>query len=360
MSVALALVVIQIGFPFALSMARDWPIYTGPAIVVFFVALNASPHVRLQGLGCALLLTLAATLLFGTRMQQAARQFAVMVEASSPAEADASLWLYLGIEFSVLMVGAWLLGFGIRMTIERFRLIRERSAAAETIRHAELKLVVAGERTRIARDLHDVLAHSLAVIAAQADGTRYLSNDQPPVVAAALKNISGAARSALIDAQRVIENLSHDAENGPGLAEIDGLIAQMRQGHLTIERTDQGTRQSLTSDQELAVYRVVQESLTNALKHAGLGSTATIRFNWDGPGLTLHITSTPSVQANVQRDRPAPGGRGISGLRDRVEASGGWLTAEPDEEAFITTAFIPYTDQNPASSGPNTSGATHG
>lgn len=261
-------------------------------------------------------------------------------------------WLYLAVEFAILMISAWLAGFGIRMTIERFALVRERAAAAETIRQAELQLTVVQERNRISRELHDILAHSLAVIAAQADGTRYLAKDQSATVTAALTNISGAARSALIDAQRVIENVTGDENlEEPSIEDVDDLIDQMRHGHLAIDRTDQGDRRPLTARQELTVYRIVQESLTNALKHAGPGSEVTLRFNWDDPGLTLHFTSAPgpTVATDAPGQGAVSGGRGIGGLRDRVATIGGWLTAEVEGRSFITTAFIPYATSASAS-----------
>lgn len=343
--IAIGFLTVQIGFPFGLSEARDWPVYLGPALVVFFAALNVSSRVRLQGLGAAVVLMVVATLLYGMRLIEAGQRPVVATEAAGSAQASILFWVYMAFEFSILIVGAWLVGFGIRMTIERFTLIRERASTAEVIRQAELKLTVAGERNRISRELHDVLAHSLAVIAAQADGTRYLNKDQPPMVTGALENISSAARSALIDAQRVIENVSADEDcDAPGIEDVDDLINQLRHGHLIIDRTDQGTRQPLTGDQELSIYRIVQESLTNALKHAGLGSEVALRFNWDGPGLTLHITSTPdtTIARGATNEPAAGGGRGISGLRNRVETAGGWLTAEVDGQAFITTAFVPY------------------
>lgn len=349
--IVVGFMLMQLRFPFGLSAASDWPVYLTPAVVVFFAATNPSSRVRLQALGATLVLVVVSTLLYGTRLQQAGRQFLFMTEAGSRSQGDIVLfWAYLALEFSILLVGGWLIGFAVRMTIERFTLMRERTQTTEAARQAELQLAVAGEKNRISRELHDVLAHSLAVIAAQADGTRYLNKDQPPMVTEALENISDAARAALIDAQRVIENVSISADlEAPEMMDVDALIDQMRQGHLSIDRTDMGAPQALTRDQELTVYRIAQESLTNALKHAGFGSTVTLRFNWDGPGMTLHITSTPDAAATSSTAPEVAGsGRGICGLRDRAESTGGWLTAEADGHSFVTTAFIPYLTANAA------------
>jgi signal transduction histidine kinase len=229
---------------------------------------------------------------------------------------------------------------------ERGSLFRARELAQSIMKETEIDLIVEQERTRIARDLHDVLAHSLAVIAAQADGTRYLSKDQPKVVLNALDTIARSARSALVDAQRVIEGVRDDGMVAPQprLSDIPALIEGMQRGSLKIHTSESGTTVGLSTGQELAVFRIVQECLTNALKHGGRGTDVRIHFDWSGPGLTLHVASAPASGGQEESANPATTrvGRGLPGMRERAHMAGGWLTAGPDGEHFRVTVFIPY------------------
>ena len=193
---------------------------------------------------------------------------------------------------------------------ERGSLFRARTMAQTSLREAEVDLIVEQERTRIGRDLHDVLAHSLAVIAAQADGTRYLSKDQPRAVLNALENIATSARSALVDAQRVIEGVHDDGvvTPQPRLSDVGPLVARM-QGSLAIEQSESGAPAELSAGQQLAVFRIIQECLTNALKHGGRGTAVRLHLDWSGPGLTLHVASgIPAAADNPDRRRRNAGG----------------------------------------------------
>ncbi|MBP3044208.1 two-component sensor histidine kinase [Arthrobacter jiangjiafuii] len=251
----------------------------------------------------------------------------------------------------LLLIAAACSAVGLLLALyqERGSLFRAREQAQNSLKETEIDLVVEQERIRIARDLHDVLAHSLAVIAAQADGTRYLSKDQPKAILNALDTIARSARSALVDAQRVIEGVRDDGMVAPQprLSDIPALIDGMQRGSLKIASSESGTPVELSGGQEMAVFRIVQECLTNALKHGGRGTDVRLHFDWSGPGLTLHVASTtapaaPAGQADPA-DRSTPRvGRGLAGMRERAHLAGGWLTAGPDGEHFRVTAFIPF------------------
>ncbi len=234
---------------------------------------------------------------------------------------------------------------------ERGSLFRARELAQSSLKETEVDLIVEQERTRIARDLHDVLAHSLAVIAAQADGTRYLSKDQPQAVLNALDTIARSARSALVDAQRVIEGVRDDGmvTPQPRLSDIPALIDGMQRGSLKIHSSESGTPVELSTGQELAVFRIVQECLTNALKHGGRGTDVRLHFDWSGPGLTLHVASAAAPAGQEDAADPASQrvGRGLPGMRERAHLAGGWLTAGPDGEHFRVTVFIPFGNREP-------------
>ncbi|MER2134537.1 MAG: histidine kinase [Arthrobacter sp.] len=246
--------------------------------------------------------------------------------------------------FMLLLIAAGCFAVGLLLALaqERGRLFRARELAQSTLNDREIELVVEQERTRISRDLHDVLAHSLAVIAAQADGARYSVKDQPEPVLKALEAISSSARSALVDAQRVIEGVDDDGMGAPQpqMEDIAALIEGMRSS-LDIQEGASGEPVRLSSGQQVAVFRIVQECLTNALRHGGRGTPVRLHFDWSGPGLTLHSSSVrhPETQQSTATGRT---GRGIPGMRERASLAGGWLTAGPDGEHFRVTLFLPY------------------
>jgi len=134
---------------------------------------------------------------------------------------------------------------------------------------AEREVVIEQERTRIARDMHDVVAHSLAVVIAQADGARYARVNDPDAVDEALTTISSTAREALGDVRILLGQLRHNQDAGPQpvLDDLDRLLDQMRGSGLTIRLDEAGEQRTLGTGQQLAVYRIVQESRTNALRH---------------------------------------------------------------------------------------------
>lgn len=246
--------------------------------------------------------------------------------------------------FMLIAAGCFAVGLLLALVQERGNLFRARELAQSTLKDREIDLVVERERTRISRDLHDVLAHSLAVIAAQADGARYSVKDQPEPVLRALETIAGSARSALVDAQRVIEGAEDDGMRTPQpqLDDIAGLIEGMRSS-LDIREGTSGPSVELSSGQQLAVFRIVQECLTNALKHGGRGTAVRLHFDWSGPGLTLHAASDLDRRHRTPEDAHAERtGRGIPGMRERAHLAGGWLTAGPDGEQFRVTLFLPY------------------
>lgn len=328
------------------DFAVSWQLYIGVFIAMAFMLWTAAPRIRNIGVGANVVF--AGWFAFLVLSRHYGMGGSWMWVYGLPQRTMVSYWWQLFAVLLLIAAGCSAVGIALRLYQERGSLFLARNAAQASLKETEVELVVEQERTRIARDLHDVLAHSLAVIAAQADGTRYLSKDQPKPVLDALENIAVSARHALVDAQRVIEGVRDDGMVAPQprLSDVGPLVERMRQGSLKIQQSETGTPVDLGAGQQLAVFRIIQECLTNALKHGGRGTAVRLHLDWSGPGLTIHAASNlPSSAVNGGADdggTPSRAGRGIPGMRERAHLAGGWLTAGPDGEQFRVTVFIPY------------------
>ena len=224
---------------------------------------------------------------------------------------------------------------------------RQRSLILETeIAATATELAIALERDRTAQDVHDIMAHSLAVIVAQADGALFLGKKRPAAVTESLNAIAQSARDSLGELRVLLESLSSTPEGHsyPTLANIEELLTRMRGTGLTVSDESFGDPKSLTAGQELAVYRILQESLTNALKHSGADAFVRITLDWRGPGLALSIVSLTSE--DLPERIASSASRGITGMTERARLAGGWLSASLDADdprCFIVTAYIPTT-----------------
>jgi signal transduction histidine kinase len=235
-------------------------------------------------------------------------------------------------------------GIGDRVRLER---------AEADLEVAGVELRIAQERSGIAQEVHDVLAHSLAVVVAVADGSRFLRETRPETTEEALREIAGTARSALLDLRGLIEELTDDAHRPqPDLADLPALVRGMAATGMRVDLRTTGMPGGLTPSQQLSVYRIVQESLTNALKHTRGTATVDVSFVWEGPGLALTVRSRGSEAAPEQTRGLPParprGGFGVGSMQERARLAGGWLTAEradPEEgdatDGYLVTAFLP-------------------
>ena len=335
--VALALVasmaVLQLFGVMQPTLSTMWPINLGVLFVVFVVAHEAPKRVAYAALILGVPLAVAAGYL--ARLSDnwsGADRIDGAVDALAPT-AFVALGLY---------AGAWAIGFALRASLRELRALRLLRTTTEQLDSVEVELMLAHERDRIARDVHDVLAHSLAVVIAQADGARFASVDKPQLTDAAFHAISDAARAALIDVRTLIEGLREEPGDTPqpGLADLDLLFVQLGATGMTVDARHFGDAKAMTPAQELAVYRIVQESLTNSLRHSGGKPSARLSFDWRGPGLALTVTS----RGDAGGPQSPGGGHGIRGMKDRARLAGGWLTAGASEEPegeFVVTLFLP-------------------
>ncbi|MFD5090977.1 sensor histidine kinase [Amycolatopsis thailandensis] len=212
-------------------------------------------------------------------------------------------------------------------------------------RAEQARLSVLDERRRIARELHDVVAHHMSVVSLQAGVAEYVFDSDRATAKRALTDIGGAAREALGEMRRLLDVLRTDDQDAeyapqPGLADLDALIARVRDAGLDLEYEVIGAASPLPAGPDLCAYRVAQESLTNVLKHAG-GSAARLTLDYGETMLTLNVTDDGSGSA-AHRSAGEPGRRGIVGMRERAELYGGVLTAGPRPEGgFSVTVRLP-------------------
>jgi signal transduction histidine kinase len=211
---------------------------------------------------------------------------------------------------------------------------------------AEQEVAAEQERTRIARDMHDVVAHSLAVVVAQADGARYIAKKNPDAAEAALATIASTAREALSDVRVLLAQLRHSQGDGPQptLVDLDRLFEQVRGAGLVVAHEVSGAPLALGTAQQLAVYRIVQESLTNALRHAQPGEPVTVHFGWTPHGIDLTVASAmraPTGRTGAIRTTAASTGHGVAGMTERALLVGGHLTAGPESGRFVVRAWLP-------------------
>ncbi|MBI5161372.1 MAG: sensor histidine kinase [Micrococcales bacterium] len=227
---------------------------------------------------------------------------------------------------------SWTVGFLVRVGSRG----RESRAAAA---RAEQEVAAEQERTRIARDMHDVVAHSLAVVIAQADGARYLRTTDPEAVNEALTAIASTAREALADVRVLLGQLRYDQGQGPqpALADLERLYEQFRASGLDLRVEAAGSPLAVGTSMQLAVYRIVQESLTNALRHGRPGERVQVRFDWTPGGVHLAVSNPPGEA----REHRAAGGHGLAGMTERAALVGGRLTAADEGDRFTVRAWLP-------------------
>lgn len=243
-----------------------------------------------------------------------------------------SVWDVL---FFVASVGTAAVALGLVIRIRRAQLaaLRERAVQLEIERDQRSRLAAATERARVAREMHDILGHSLSVIITLADGGRYAANTAPERTKEALQLIGATGRSSLAELRRMLGVLREqtdepDLSPQPGLADLDPLCRQIRAAGPQVEYQSSGALEALDVGVQLATYRIVQEALTNTLKHAGPHTRVHLAVHVDGTRLrvTVRDTGPPAGEPPV----PSAGeGHGLIGMRERAGLYGGTVTAGP-------------------------------
>jgi signal transduction histidine kinase len=237
----------------------------------------------------------------------------------------------------VLTVGPWLFG---RIVLTHAR--SSEASAAEARRLAEDKeRAVQAERARIARELHDVIAHSLSVMVVQAGAAEDLLRRDPARAAQAMAEVQRAGRRALSETGRLLDLIRDDDESGlapqPGTGDLPRLAEEFRGSGLPVDLDLDGGAGGLSPGVDLSIYRIVEEGLTNALKHAA-GARTRVRLRRSGDEITVDITDEGGTTSEPWRT----GGYGLIGLRERVSVFGGTLDAGPTGSGgFRLSARLP-------------------
>lgn len=360
--------VLILGMTAALALARSSPVL---ALGVAWVTALFQMYVAVLGpsvANLAILVVLFSTAAYGDRLVKwlglgsvgvgallgsvyltfsgLSYRFGLSADFSNFASLAAAFlqFAFLFIAMLVLLGLPWTAGLLVRTRLAARQSYEARLAAQHEVELAEQTVIVEQERNRIARDMHDVVAHSLAVVIAQADGARYAHKSDPAVVDDALKSISSTAREALGDVRLLLGQLRHNQAEGsqPTLADLDRLLDQMRASGLTVDHTSTGEPLTLGTGQQLAVYRIVQEALTNALRHGDGSEPVVVTFEWTGKDLEVTITSTLDSSPRTGEVRI---GHGLAGMRERAALAGGWLSAEPRGAHFIVTTSVPASEK---------------
>jgi signal transduction histidine kinase len=321
--ITLAIVFRAWGFTFFPPGAGQIPF--APVLVMPVLAYNTGAHTR----GWRALVGAAALVLF------VASGFLTLLRGEQ---------LGNQLPFTVIMAVAWLIGKGLQRYRDLTTSLRAQAIQLEQEREERARLAVALERARIARELHDVIAHSVSVMVVQAAAERKVLGQEREQTRDVLEMIERTGRQALVELRRMLGVLRKTDDPlqltpQPGLADLDTLLDQVREAGLPVALHVEGTGVPLPAGVELSAYRIVQEALTNALKHAEHArADVTLRY------------LAGSLELSVVNDGGGPtagpassGGHGLNGMRERVAMLGGSLRAEPRQSGgFAVTASLPF------------------
>ena len=236
----------------------------------------------------------------------------------------------------------WYAGRRMRARGEYLRLLQERAEQLEREQLVEAERAVAAERTRISRELHDIVAHQVSLMTVQAGAAKTIVDTDPDAAARAMNSVEEAGRQALDELRHLLGVLRTDSESNelgpqPGRADLPRLIEEIERAGLEVSLVLDDGHQRLPARIDLAIYRIVQEALTNVLKHAGPNAHAEVRVRAGERAVTIEIADD-----GVGATRLPGSGHGIAGMRERAQLLGGTLEAGPREGGgFLVIARLP-------------------
>jgi signal transduction histidine kinase len=368
-ALAVAVTVVEVGGSHAATSWGHQP-HAAPGIAAYLVlAAGGASLVARRRYPVAVLAVSLASALVAMRLGAGLVWFAlivafftaVMAKKRSAALASlvigyvASVWppWRIGQAHHTSVAGALGLAAGLTLMLFAAELIRirsQRAAALARSREEELRRLASEERIRMARDLHDVVAHNISVINVQANTALHLMDRQPERARSALTTINDVSRQALVELRSVlgvlrdVDAVAEDAPRAPtpGLARLGDLVDHAAAAGLAVRIEEDGQPVPLPADADVAAYRIIQEALTNSARHSG-GANATVRLGYAGQALRVEVTddgaSRPQDRAQAQH---GGSGHGIAGMTERAAALGGALEAGPGPNGgFRIRAWLP-------------------
>jgi signal transduction histidine kinase len=320
----------------AIAFRRRWPL--GVLVVAFGCLLAENDgDGRIPELAALLVAVYSAALYSRHRLivftvVALAASFAAAIGGGLPVTNQALL--------PFLIAGpVWLAGSALRRRERRADAWADRASRLER----EQDIALAKERSRIARELHDVVTHGVSVMVLQTGAARQILSKDPSGAGELLRSVESGGRSALDELRRLLGLLSSDdtapLTPAPGVAQVPPLVERVREAGLPVELAVEGDAQPLPAGIDLAAYRIVQEALTNALKHSRLAPTRVILRYGEGALELEVIDQGPPVSADINRN-----GRGLVGMRERVAIYGGTVEAKPETtRGYAVRVRLPFT-----------------
>jgi signal transduction histidine kinase len=327
----------------ALSFRRLAPLLT-VAAVLGSIAIESLLGVSLQKPDAPLLIALVAVYTAGAylSLRDAVAGLALAIAGIGASYAGSSTNGHSDFAFtSVVVTAGWLVGRGMHGRVTQAAVIAERTQRLEQEAVAERAAAIAEERRRIARDLHDVIAHSVSVMVIQAGAAEDLLDRDPAAVLEPIRAVQETGRGALVEISRLLGLLREDgAELGlapqPRIDDLPELVAQTEAAGLPVDLRVEGTARSLPLGVDLSVYRITQEALTNVRRHSA-GGRASVVLRYNEAAVELAVENDGVASTNGHR-----GGHGLVGMRERVAVFGGSLEAGPlPDGGFRVVARLP-------------------
>ncbi len=343
---ALAILVLPI-------FARRWFPFAGPAAYWLLAAgISFVDPLLIPYPESLFPIGLAAAFLLGNRrdLRQAGVGLAVVIGATATLiydipEHSVSQLVFIPVDFAV----AWVAGLAVRARAEQAEVADSRATQAEQERDAATRVAVAEERARIARELHDIVAHAVSVMVLQVGAVRHQLPDAMAEDRDALRGVEQAGRGALAEMRRLLSVMRRDGDGlelapQPGLDGLDSLIKEIDRAGLPVELHVAGERFPLPPGIDLSAYRIVQEGLTNALKHARAShAEVTVRYAPNAVGIEVHDDGTGATPSDGHGH-----GHGLIGIRERVKLYGGEMTAgTTNGGGFTLSTRLPLTPDRP-------------
>lgn len=336
------LATVMAGVGFGMGFAGQLFLYVIVLIGVYGTAAFSPKRLRLLGFVPLALAMIAAGLdVFTDVLADSGSNF-MFAESTQP-DSLRNVFLSTAIISTIAFVAAWALGMLRRSQLMAVVRQRERADLFERDAHRLAELAVSEERTRISREMHDIIAHSLASILTLAEGGRMGTKQPGSEYSHELFNkISSASRDALNEVKVLLKQVDQAQEDAPayGVADIADLVETTKLAGLPLDYFEDGEARSLPSGHSLAVYRIAQESITNILKHTP-GQKSVLALHWGENGVSL-VTRNAVPERYATDGESHPEGKGLVGMRERAELFDGVLQIRRAANFFEIRADLPY------------------